>query len=74
MQVKNVLKGYLCRENIERLTIINPDNKDIAIYAGTLDKYMNPCDLMREYKKEVDNMEVVKSAMNCGCQLFIIVK
>ena len=60
MKVKNVIKGYLSLENIERVTIINPDSEDIAIYAGTLDGYMNPSDLMSDYKKEVDNMEVKK--------------
>lgn len=73
MIVRNVIKGYLSQEDIERVTIINPDSEDIAIYAGTLDGYMNPNDLMSDYKKEVDNMEVKKSAINCGCQLFIIV-
>lgn len=74
MKVENVIKGHLSHDEIERLTIINPNDDDIAIYAGTLEKYMNPIDIMNEYKKEVDNMEVVKSAVNCGNQLFIIVK
>ena len=74
MLVKNVIKGHLSHDEIERLTIINPNNEDIAIYAGTLENYMKPSDIMKDYKKEVDNMEVVKSAVNCGNQLFIIVK
>ena len=58
----------------QKLAFIDPGTDDIAIYAGTLEKYMNPCDTMKNYKKEVDNMEVVKSSVNCGNQLFIIVK
>lgn len=74
MLVKNVIKGHLSHDEIERITIINPNSDDIAIYAGTLESYMNPIDIMKDYKKEVDNMEVINSAINCGCQLFIIVK
>lgn len=74
MVVKNVIKGHMAHDEIERLIIIDPGTDDIAIYAGTLEKYMNPCDMMKNYKKEVDNMEVVKSSVNCGNQLFIIVK
>lgn len=74
MVVKNVIKGHMAHDEIERLTIIDPGTDDIAIYAGTLEKYMNPCDTMKNYKKEVDNMEAVKSSVNCGNQLFIIVK
>lgn len=74
MTVKNVIKGHMTHDEIERLTIINPDADDIALYAGTFEGYMNPCESMTDYKKEVDNMEAVKSAINCGNQLFIIVK
>lgn len=74
MTVKNVIKGHMAHDEIERLTIINLDNDDIALYAGTFEGYMKPCDSMKDYKKEVDSMEVAKSAVNCGNQLFIIVK
>lgn len=75
MKVKNVIKGYCSKENIERLIIISLSNDDIGIFAGELKKYMNSTNIIMEnYKKEVDEMEVIKSAVNCGCQLFIIVK
>jgi hypothetical protein len=74
MKVKNVIKGHMRHDEIERLIIIDPDSDDIAIYSGTLEKYLNPCDTMSDYKKEVDNMEVARSAINCGNQLFIILK
>ena len=74
MKVKNVIKGHMAHDEIERLTIINPNTEDIALYAGSLEGYMKPCDTMKDFKREIDNMEVLKSAVNCGCQLFIIVK
>lgn len=74
MKVKNVIKGYLAHDEIKRLTIINPNDDGIAIYAGPLENFIKPFDLMKNYKKQVDDMEVVKSAVNCGNQLFIIVK
>ena len=74
MKVKNVIKGYMSREDISRLVIINPDNDDIAIFSGDINKYLKPIEIMIDYKKEVYNMEVVKSAVNCGTQLFIIVE
>lgn len=39
MVVKNVIKGHMAHDEIERLTIIDLDTDDIAIYAGTLEKY-----------------------------------
>ncbi len=74
MKVKNVIKGYCSKKDIDRLTIISLSNDDIAIFAGKLEKYMNPSSTMEDYKRKVDRMEVVKSAVNCGSQLFIIVK
>lgn len=34
--VKNVIKGHMAHDEIERLTIINPNTEDIAIYAGSV--------------------------------------
>ena len=72
--VKNVIKGHMAHDEVEGLIIINPNTEDIAIYAGSLGGYMEPCDTMKDFKREVDNMKVVKSAINCGNQLFIIVE
>ena len=70
MKVKNVIKGHLSHEEIERITII--DTKELTtIFAGLSKKWLNPQDIMMEYKKEVENMEVIKSEVNCGCQLFV---
>ena len=71
-KVKNVIKGYCSKENIERLTIIDLSCDEIALFSGSYDSYRVPGDMM-EYKMKLDEMEVVKSAVNCGRQLFIIV-
>lgn len=73
-KVKNVIKGYLSQEDITRLVIIDPNSDDIAIFSGDINDYLNPIDIMRGYKNNVDNMDVVKSAVNCGSQLFLIVR
>lgn len=71
-KIKNVIKGYCSKENIERLTIIDLSCDEIALFSGPYDSYRAPGDMM-EYKMKLDEMEVVKSAVNCGRQLFIIV-
>ncbi len=71
-KLKNVLKGYMSIENIERLAII--DTKELeALYSGTLDDFQNAPDFMREFKEDLENKEVKKADMSCGCQLFIFV-
>lgn len=71
-KLKNVLKGYMARENINRLVVI--DTKELqALYSGTLDDFRNPTNFMEEFKKELENKEVINADMSCGCQLFIFV-
>lgn len=71
-KVKNVIKGHLAYEDIERLTIIDI-NELSPIFAGKIENWIKPQETMKEYKKEIENKEVVKSEVNCGCQLFIFV-
>lgn len=71
-KVKNVIKGYCSKEHIERLTIIDISCDEIALFSGPYDLYKAPGDMM-EYKMKLDKMEVIKSAVNCGRQLFVIV-
>ena len=71
-KLKNVIKGHLAYEEIERLTIIDI-NELSPIYAGTIENWFKPLDSMKEYKKEIENRSVVKSEVNCGCQLFVFV-
>lgn len=71
-KLKNVLKGYTSHENISRLAVI--DTKDLtALYSGTLEDFQNAPDFMEEFKTELEDKEVVKADINCGCQLFIFV-
>lgn len=44
-----------------------------ALYSGTLEDFQNVPDFMKEFKKELENKEVIKADMSCGCQLFIFV-
>ena len=48
-KLKNVLKGYMLRENIDRLVVI--DTKELqALYSGTLKDFQNAPDFMKEFK------------------------
>ncbi|WP_182440411.1 hypothetical protein [Mediterraneibacter gnavus] len=50
------------------------DTKDLtALYSGTLEDFQKAPDFMEEFKKELENKEVIKADMSCGCQLFIFV-
>ncbi len=71
-KLKNVLKGYLSREIIDRLTVIDVNRLEV-LYSGTLEDFQNAPDFMEEFKKELENKEVIKADLNCGCQLFIFV-
>lgn len=71
-KLKNVLKGYLSREIIDRLTVIDVNRLEV-LYSGTLEDFQNAPDFMEEFKKELEDKEVVKADINCGCQLFIFV-
>lgn len=73
-KVKNVIRGYMSWENIEKLTIIAPESEKIAIFSGSIETYLNPDDGIRDYKNYIDNLEVVKSTVDCGQHLFLIVK
>lgn len=73
-KVKNVIKGYASKEDISRITIIDPLTDEIALYAGTFENFMNPTDMMKEFHDQICEMPVVKSAINCGTQLFLVVR
>lgn len=72
MKVKNVIKGHCSREEIDRLIII--DTKELqALFSGHPQNFIHPVDCMKDYAKEVSNREVIKSEVNCGCQLFVYI-
>lgn len=70
--LKNVLKGYMAHEDINRLVVIDVSKLE-AIYSGTLEVFQYPVDCMKYFKQELKNKEVIKADLNCGCQLFIFV-
>ena len=70
MKVKNVLKG-LCKEyDLEEITIMSDEK---VIYSGTLEGWRATSVDMILYKKEVENMEVVKRMMFNRRKAFIFV-
>ena len=70
MKVKNVLKG-LCKEyDLEEITIMTDEK---VIYSGTLEGWNATSVDMILYKKEVENMEVVKRMMFNRRKAFIFV-
>lgn len=70
MKVKNVLKG-ICREYaLEEITIMTDEK---VIYSGTLEGWNGTSVDMILYKKEVENMEVVKRLMFNRRKAFIFV-
>lgn len=71
-KVKDVIKGHKSRADFDRLTIIQVDTLD-PLYSGTLENFEKPNDLMLQWKKLIDNREVIKSVRNCGNQLFLFV-
>ena len=73
MKVKNVIKGHLAYETVDRIIIIDT-NELTALFAGKTEGWLKPQEFMLDYKREVENMDVVKSEVNCGCQLFVFVK
>lgn len=70
MKVKNVIKGYCSRNDITDLTIIS--EKAIE-YSGDVKNYLYPCDIMEDYKKELDNKEVTRVENTCNNKLFIFI-
>ena len=68
--VKNVIKGQLAHDEIERLTII--DTEELTpIYSGTLNNFLKPSDMMKTHANIIKNTAVKKSVVDCGNQLFI---
>lgn len=70
MKVKNVIKG-LCKEYaLEEINIISDEK---VIYSGTLNGWTATDIDMILYKKEIENMEVVKRLMFNHRKAFIFV-
>lgn len=70
MKVKNVIKGYKSQFSIDEVNIISDEK---IIYSGTLDGWdLADVDLIL-YKKQVENMEVLKSMVFNHRKIFIFV-
>lgn len=48
--LKNVLKGYMAHEDINRLVVIDVSKLE-AIYSGTLEDFQYPVDCMKYFKQ-----------------------
>lgn len=69
-KVKNVIRGYCSRDDIEDLTIIS--DKTIE-FSGDIKKYLYPCDIMSDYKRKLDNAEVKRAENTCNGRLFLFI-
>lgn len=70
MKVKNVIKGYKTKFNIEEINVISSEK---IIYSGSMNGWdMTDVDMI-SYKKQVENMDVVKSMMFNNRKLFLFV-
>lgn len=69
-KVKNVIKGYCARNDIEDLTIISDDCIE---FSGDIKNYLHPCEIMKEHKKEIDNKCVKRAENTCNGRLFIFI-
>lgn len=70
MKVKNVIKGYKSQFNVEEVNIISDEK---VIFSGTLNGWDLTSVNMIDYKKQVENMEVVKSMVFNHRKIFIFV-
>lgn len=69
--VKNVIRGHLVHDEIERICIIDVNNMEV-IFNGELSKYMDPPEIMRDEKDKYDKMIVRKSNVD-GTRLDIFI-
>ena len=70
MKVKNVINGYKNQFNIEEVNIISSDK---VIYSGSIEGWILTDIDMILYKKQVENMEVIKNMLFNHRKIFIFV-
>ena len=70
MKVKNVINGYKNQFNIEEVNIISSDK---VIYSGSIEGWILTDVDMILCKKQVENMEVIKSMLFNHRKIFIFV-
>lgn len=63
MKLKNVLKGYLSRDEYESIVIVDIENLHVT-FCGTIESLKNPPEILQEHQKLLMNTEVIKSYDN----------
>lgn len=71
-KVKNVIKGFMSKWDIEELTIIE-DEKEKVTFSGDIEKFLYPSELMRLEADRIKNAEVKRILEFNGRKLFIFI-
>lgn len=71
-KVKNVIKGFMSKWDIEELTIIE-DEKEKVTFSGDIEKFLYPSELMRLEADRIKNAEVKRILAFNGRKLFIFI-
>lgn len=71
-RVKNVLKGFMSKYEIEEITIIN-DRENTVVYSGKTENFIHPVESMKEYAEEIKNDYVHRAINHNNVKLFIFI-
>lgn len=71
-KVKNVIKGFMRKWDIEELTIIE-DEKEKVTFSGDIERFLYPSELMRLEADRIKNAEVKRILEFNGRKLFIFI-
>ena len=71
-KVKNVIKGFMSKWDIEELTIIE-DEKEQVTFSGKIENFLNPDELMKEEADRLKNSEVKRILEFNKSKLFIFI-
>ncbi len=71
-KVLNVIKGYMCKFDIEEVTVIE-DEKDLVFFSGAVENFMNPCETMQNDAYRIKMTEVKRVINFNDRKLFIFI-
>lgn len=71
-KVKNVIKGFMSKWDIEEITIIE-DEKEQVTFSGDIENFLYPCELMWLEADRIRNAEVKRILEFNGRKLFIFI-
>lgn len=71
-KVKNVIKGFMSKWDIEELTIIE-DEKEKVTFSGDIERFLYTSELMRLEADRIKNAEVKRILEFNGRKLFIFI-